>query len=465
MSQAIKVEEADAIAPSSNRAESVEKPPFRSGPHDDDSQMDHPRGPLNEQFKFFLANLPPSVTALEMRRHFESYGNVSFVKLIYNKSTGVSMGYGFLYLMDAETDRRVEEYSVRNNFRIRFANFSRIHLQRNDKTRRRPMRESRPPRLPPGVQSNVEELPPLRPGTSPRLRHGHPAGPFPPHPRHGPPRHPRFQPDSHAPYGYQSDPRSYDSGYYDELDPPTAEYYPDQHAVAGHYGPTGGYEDYPQSHDEVGGYNQYTHGHPEQEYSHQHSHHGYGDQEQGYPNSNEQVEYYDGGQYSEAENYQQGEYYEGRHSSEAYSHPQRQHGVAGQEVHYEYSHNQQPAEASYHSRQDYADPNYAYPHDDRHSASDHLDSRAPDGHGSYRPNSGNFRGGARGGFSHGGRGGGTRGGFSHGGAARGGFSHGSGARGGFSHGGGARGEFSHGGRGRGGSGANHQRFQRRDRPY
>jgi hypothetical protein len=64
MSQPIKVEEVDA----SPRTESVEKPPLR--PHDD-SQMDHPRGPLNEQYKFFLANLPPSVTALEMRRHFE----------------------------------------------------------------------------------------------------------------------------------------------------------------------------------------------------------------------------------------------------------------------------------------------------------------------------------------------------------------------------------------------------------
>jgi hypothetical protein len=75
MSQAIKVEEVDAIASSSGatREESVRegKPPFRSGPHDE-SQMDHPRGPLNEQYKFFLANLPPSVTALEMRRHFEA---------------------------------------------------------------------------------------------------------------------------------------------------------------------------------------------------------------------------------------------------------------------------------------------------------------------------------------------------------------------------------------------------------
>ena len=46
--------------------------PAGSGPPvHGESQMDHPRGPLNEKFKFFLANLPPSVTALEMRRHFE----------------------------------------------------------------------------------------------------------------------------------------------------------------------------------------------------------------------------------------------------------------------------------------------------------------------------------------------------------------------------------------------------------
>jgi hypothetical protein len=70
----------------------------------------------------------------------------------------------------------------------------------------------------------------------------------------------------------------------------------------------------------------------------------------------------------------------------------------------------------------YADANYVYPHDDRHSTNNRSDSRPFYGHGSYRPTSGNFRGGARGGFSH-------------------------------------------GGRGRGGGGANHQRFQRRDRPY
>lgn len=45
--------------------------PSSGPPVHDESQMDHPRGPLNEKLKFFLANLPPSVTALEMRRHFE----------------------------------------------------------------------------------------------------------------------------------------------------------------------------------------------------------------------------------------------------------------------------------------------------------------------------------------------------------------------------------------------------------
>jgi hypothetical protein len=50
------------------------------------------------------------------------------------------MGYGFLYLMDEATDRRVDEYSVRNNYRIRFANYSRIYLQRNDHGRARPLR-------------------------------------------------------------------------------------------------------------------------------------------------------------------------------------------------------------------------------------------------------------------------------------------------------------------------------------
>ena len=63
-----------------------EPPPRAGGPRRTDrsnsesqptsSEPDRPRGPLNEDYKFFLANLPPSVTALEMRRHFEVRVNV-----------------------------------------------------------------------------------------------------------------------------------------------------------------------------------------------------------------------------------------------------------------------------------------------------------------------------------------------------------------------------------------------------
>jgi RNA recognition motif-containing protein len=50
------------------------RPRDRPSPKPPNSQPDRPRGPLNETWKFFLANLPPSVTADEMRRHFEVRG-------------------------------------------------------------------------------------------------------------------------------------------------------------------------------------------------------------------------------------------------------------------------------------------------------------------------------------------------------------------------------------------------------
>lgn len=400
------------------------------------------------------------------------------------------MGYGFLYLMDDETDRRVEEYSVRNNYRIRFANFSRIYLQRNDKTRTRPMRgdmgalrgdmgaygghprdhhhhhivpgrpHDRPP-LPPlplkdggrKPRRGKEEFPPLRQfgPNEPRLRHGIP-GPPPPLPRVEPPelwnRYPadRVQPEPPAPY--PPDAHVYESGYYEQnpVSSSTDVYYEDQQHYPAAHDHTGGYEDYQQSNkrDEVGNQQYYTEdtGYYQQSYKgdaeyyqqgyhgdDQQAHQGYGNQEQGYWNVDGQTGYYDGGgQHNEAGVYQHGEYYQGNHSREAYANSQ-QHGVARQAENHGYSQNRPySAESPYqrenggHSLQgDYTDANYSYPQEGSHSQNYYTDASTV-GHRSYHQSSGNNRGGARGGYSH-------------------------------------------GGRGRGGGGVNSQRFQRRDRPY
>lgn len=366
------------------------------------------------------------------------------------------MGYGFLYLMDEDTDRRVDEYSVRNNYRIRFANFSRIYLQRNDKTRTRPPRGDGKPfsgahhrgdrphdRPPPSTNGGrkprrgnvVTELPSLRQGISnqPRLRHGLPPRPPPPLPRIEPPelwnRYPveyraqRAQPDHSAPHGYHQDSRSsnYEGCYFEQPQGPTsAEYYEDQQHPAVAYGQTDGYEasaDYHHQH----GYAEHGCG--------QQAHQGYGDQEHGYFNDDGHAGYYDGGgQYNEAGVYQQGEYYDGNHCSEPYAYPQ-QRGVARQAADHGYSRSQQYSAEPYQGTRDntgYAHPggfndaSYSYPQDGSHLQNHTHSSTA--GHGSYQQSSGNYHGGTQGGYSH-------------------------------------------GGRGRGGGSAYAQRFQRRDRPY
>ena len=371
------------------------------------------------------------------------------------------MGYGFLYLMDEDTDRRVDEYSVRNNYRIRFANFSRIYLQRNDKTRTRPLRgdgkpmggghprhpqhmgpgrpHDRPP-IPPRANGRKprrgkEELPPLHrlAANEPRLRHGISGPPLPLS---------RVEPaelgNRYSADRVQPEP-VYESGYY-EQDPASVEYYEDpQHYAAAYGHHSGGYENYQQPNSTDAGYQQYYEGGAEY---HQHGYHGdapqahrgYGDQQQGYWNDDGQTGFYDGGQYNEAEVYQQeGEYYQGNHSSEAYAYSQ-QHGVARQADNHGYFQNQPySADSSYqrggsveHSHQgNYTDASYSYPQEGSHLPHNHTDPSTAGhqaGHRSYQQNSGIYRGGARGGFSH-------------------------------------------GGRGRGGGGVNSQRFQRRDRPY
>lgn len=393
------------------------------------------------------------------------------------------MGYGFLYLMDEDTDRRVEEYSVRNNYRIRFANFSRIYLQRNDKTRTRPLRfkaahengtrfgadrhgrnggnhrprhddmghygprdrSSYPPNMNGGRgfrRGEAREHHPGRqhvhPNESRVLRGSPPArGLRQAMPPGGPPPCPpefgahRDQPQAHAQQGYQygTSSSNHESGYYEQQQmqaPTSGEYYEghQQHAVA--HGHTGGYEDYQGSYEGAAVYHQ---GYSEQGYG-QHQHQGYGDQEQGYANDGGQFGYYESGQYNEEGVYQQGEYYDGNHSNETYGYSQQQ-GEANQSTHHGYSQNQPySAESAYQGSNenagyayqgDYSDAGYSYAQDGSHLQS-YGEPNLP-GQGSYQQNSRNYDGGAGRGYSQG------------------------------------------GGRGRGGRGTNGQRFQCRDRPY
>ncbi len=371
------------------------------------------------------------------------------------------MGYGFLYLMDEDTDRRVEEYSVRNNYRVRFANFSRIYLQRNDKTRTRPLHSKeirdvghygprdRPPYPPNGGrgfgrdEGHAEYPRQHVRSNDPRLPHFPPFARGPPQamPRGGSQQFPsahgthRGQPDAHTSQGYHYDTNGtyHESGYYEQQQvhgPSSGEYYEGHHQQFVAHGHAGGYEDYPQSYEGVVDYHQQ--GHSGHEYS-QHQNQGYGDQEQGYTNDGGRAAYYEGGQFHTPGVYQQGEFVHGSHSHESYAYSQQQ-GDASQAPHYGYSRTSQSySSESAHPRSTvnagneyqggHAEARYTRPHDGIPLQRYANPSTA--GRGSFQQFSRNFNESARGGYSNGGRGRG----------------------------------------GRGGRGMSSEHFQRRDRPY
>ena len=50
----------------------------------------------------FIANVDFSVQESDLRSHFERFGTVSAVKIITDKETGRSKGYGFVEMPDSE---------------------------------------------------------------------------------------------------------------------------------------------------------------------------------------------------------------------------------------------------------------------------------------------------------------------------------------------------------------------------
>ncbi|MBF0612643.1 MAG: RNA-binding protein, partial [Magnetococcales bacterium] len=58
--------------------------------------------------KIFVGNLPFTSTEADLRSLFEQHGNVQSVKLITNRDTGQSRGFGFIEMEGAEADNAME---------------------------------------------------------------------------------------------------------------------------------------------------------------------------------------------------------------------------------------------------------------------------------------------------------------------------------------------------------------------
>jgi RNA recognition motif-containing protein len=71
--------------------------------------------PPNDAFKFFVANVSFEMTATEVKRFFNQYGHVNFVKMIYHKDQmhlpqRKSRGFGFIYMMDQKSCQQLLQF-------------------------------------------------------------------------------------------------------------------------------------------------------------------------------------------------------------------------------------------------------------------------------------------------------------------------------------------------------------------
>jgi hypothetical protein len=119
---------------------------MNSEPH-----ADEPLAPLNDRFKFFLANMDFNTTPIQIKSFFSSFGIVNYVKIIMKKThpntttaatttTSRSKGYGFLYMLDESGDAAVEKFAKENRHRIVLMGKDRVFLSRHDDSRAQPIR-------------------------------------------------------------------------------------------------------------------------------------------------------------------------------------------------------------------------------------------------------------------------------------------------------------------------------------
>jgi len=51
---------------------------------------------MSKLTKFFVGNLPWTVSSRELRKYFNSFGHVATADVLFDHSTGLSRGYGFV---------------------------------------------------------------------------------------------------------------------------------------------------------------------------------------------------------------------------------------------------------------------------------------------------------------------------------------------------------------------------------
>jgi len=101
---------------------------------------DLPLGPLDENRKFFLANIAYTMTAPEVKGWFSQFGVVNHVKIVYDK-IGNSKGYGFMYMNDEAGAQAVESFANNTGNQITMMGRHNVHCARHDPNKVKPQQD------------------------------------------------------------------------------------------------------------------------------------------------------------------------------------------------------------------------------------------------------------------------------------------------------------------------------------
>lgn len=64
--------------------------------------------------KLFVGNLPWTVGTQELKQYFREFGRIANATVVFNKSTGISKGYGFVTLYGSDSYEKITNQKNHN---------------------------------------------------------------------------------------------------------------------------------------------------------------------------------------------------------------------------------------------------------------------------------------------------------------------------------------------------------------
>lgn len=57
---------------------------------------------VRSSFKLYVGNIPWTISSIELRQYFSKFGQVSLANVAFDRNTGLSRNYGFIYFANRE---------------------------------------------------------------------------------------------------------------------------------------------------------------------------------------------------------------------------------------------------------------------------------------------------------------------------------------------------------------------------